>query len=223
MIDVKDRTGSAVWVSALLIADFLPGGRDRPAARPARRPALAEAAARRRRRRRGCACSSCSRSRSAPGRSSRSRCRGDRLRLRPAGCVRRPPEPRLRGDAPARELAAAHRRPADDHGRHAARRRGRRRLRAGSRVLAERRQLRALGRVLVVQISARAPPAGRRRESHGHWARRRRGLPRDRPLAAADDGARLLEPRHVDDRARERGRGLPRDRLVRRRRRSATG
>ena len=25
VVDVKDRTGSAVWVSALLIADFLPG------------------------------------------------------------------------------------------------------------------------------------------------------------------------------------------------------
>ena len=25
VIDVKNRTGSAVWVSALLIADFLPG------------------------------------------------------------------------------------------------------------------------------------------------------------------------------------------------------
>jgi len=25
VIDIKDRTGSAVWVSALLVADFLPG------------------------------------------------------------------------------------------------------------------------------------------------------------------------------------------------------
>ena len=182
VIDIKDRTGSAVWVSALLIADFLPGSRHRPAARAARRPALAEAPARRRRRdaargvRLARVCGQCLADRRARAD------RGDRLRLCPAGCVRRPPEPRLRGDAPPRELAATHRRPVDDHGRHARRRSGRRRLGARSRVLAERRQLPLCRRV----SSSRSRP-----RSSSRARRRATGTGRTSPRASVRSVARM--------------------------------
>ena len=86
----------ATWVSALLIADFLPGGRDRAAARPARRPALAEAAAV------GAdlvrlAVFVAARLRGHAGQIvALALVAGRRHRLRPAGRLRRAAEPRLR-------------------------------------------------------------------------------------------------------------------------------
>ena len=97
------------------------------------------------------------------------------------------PEPRLRRRPAARERSAAAGRAVDDHGRDAARRQPRRRLRAGPRLLAERGQLRRLGRA----ASSRSPRAllqQGERESRGPLARRRarasRLVLRSRPLLA---------------------------------------
>jgi hypothetical protein len=119
VIDVKNRTGSAVWVSALLIADFLPGVAIGLLLGPlvdrlSRKRILVGADLTR------CAVFVLLALAGQLGADRRPRPRrGDRLRLRPPGCLRRLAEPGLRGDAAACELAAAHRRPADDHGRHA--------------------------------------------------------------------------------------------------------
>ena len=133
-------------------------GRDRAAARPAGRPALAEAAARRRRRRPPRSSSCCSPSRSRRARSSRSRCVAGVATgfARPAAYAGLPNLVSLE-DLPARERAAAARRAADDHRRDAARRRDRRRGRTGPGLRRQRGQLRGLGRAAAPDTAGAAP------------------------------------------------------------------
>ncbi len=121
------------------------GGRDRAPARAARRPALAEGPAHLRGRRPAERLRSARARRPAVADRRPRLLRRDRDRVRPAGGVRGAPESRRRRAAAAGELADANGGAADDDDRDADRRRRRRCLGPRPRVLAERRQLPALG------------------------------------------------------------------------------
>ena len=173
-VDVYDRTHSGWWVGALLVANILPGGLPRPAARAARRPALAEGADDRLRRRaarrvRRAAVRELGGRRSSP--SPRSPASATRSSGRPCspGCRTSSSDERL----PTRERAAPARRVDDDGDRADRRRRHRRRVRARPRLLGERRHVRALGaaRARDPGPAAAERPADRRAGTGASWPR----------------------------------------------------
>jgi hypothetical protein len=161
VVDVKTEPARPSG-SAPLIADFC-RGRDRPPVRP-----IVDRLSRRFDRRDLTRCAVFVRSSSRSARADRRprSGRGNRLRLRPSGCLRGPPD-LVSEELLPRANSAARRRPADDHGRH---------VLGGILVAVSGPDLAywlnaasfAISAVLVVRISASLLQEGKV-QSEGHW------------------------------------------------------